>query len=174
MSHVFSEARALVLAVFGLQRDAKKLQSVIDQFVPKAFRHLSLQGFNLIIIEFDDFSGAKIDQMIVVFLVCQFIAGPPIAKIVTFKNARFIEQPHGPVNRCNADAGIFLRRPPVQFFHIRMIGCFRQHPGDDPPLAGHFHTFFQAQTFNAAGINRHRRPAFCLRLVLQGVAPWER
>ena len=125
MSHVFSEACALVLAVFEIQWDTKKFQTVIDQFVPKPFGHLSLQGFDMIIIEFNDFSGAKIDQMIVVFLICQFVAGPPITKIVTFKNARFIEQPHGPVYRGNADAGVFLRRPPMQFLHIGMIGCFR-------------------------------------------------
>jgi hypothetical protein len=61
----------------------------------------------------------------------------------------FLEQADGPIDGRNADFRIDPHGPPVDHFNVGMVMGFAKHPRDDPPLPGHFQTFFDAQILNS-------------------------
>ena len=57
---------------------------------------------------------------------------------------------------------VLRRRAAVEFFNVRMVIGFGEHASNGAPLSGHFQTFLDAQTLDAAfhlgfGSTRDRR-----------------
>ena len=50
-----------------------------------------------------------------------FIAGAAIAELMAFHDARFLEQPHGTVDRGDGNSRIFRHRALVDLFDVRVI-----------------------------------------------------
>lgn len=118
---------------------------MIDEAETELLRDLALQGFQLLIDEFNHPAGFDIDQVIVMTVVRSFIARAAIAEIMALQDARFLEQAHGPVNRGDRDSSVDCRSARMQRLDIGMILRFRKHARDDAPLLGNPQTFFGAK-----------------------------
>ena len=69
-----------------------KLEPVIDELVAELFGDLTLQLFDLVVVELDHLARLHVDQ-VVVMLVGHFLeARTPVAKIVPLQNAGLFEQ----------------------------------------------------------------------------------
>ena len=96
--------------------------------------------------------------MIVMDLGSLLVVRPAIAKVVALENLRFLEQAYGAIRRGETDLGIDLDRAAVKLLDVRMIGRFRQHTGDQPPLPGHLEPFFDASPLDSRRL--HHRPPY--------------
>ena len=85
--------------------------------------------------------------MIVVLLRHLLIARAPVAEIVALEDVRLFEQLYGSVDGGDRNPRIHLGGPVVDLLDIGMVARFRQNPGDDAPLVGHFQAPFDAEAF---------------------------
>src|SRR4051794_11626621 len=93
-------ARALGLRLaIATEGDAVKLHSVVDEAEAELLGDPLLQGLELVIDELNDVARFDVDEMVVMTFRRRLIAGAAIAELVALEDARFLEQPHRPVDR---------------------------------------------------------------------------
>ena len=97
----------------------------------------SLQLLDLLVAEFDDPAALQIDQVIVVVARHFLVARAAISEIVTSEDVGLFKQPHGAIDRGDADPRIDRGGAAVDLLDIGMVGGIRQHARDDAPLLGH-------------------------------------
>ncbi len=117
------------------------------QAKPEFLGDLALKFLDFVVMELDDLARLDVDQVVVVLVGSFFIARATIAEIVLGENPRFLEQPHGPVDRRYRNIGIDGDGPFMHLFHIGMILGVGQDARDDAALFGHFQATFGAQGF---------------------------
>src|SRR3546814_14783543 len=93
--------RAGAASTLSVERHAVKFHSVIYQTKAEIFRDLPLKLLQFGIHEFNDISCFHVNQVIVMRFGCSFVARATVAEIMTFQNARFLEQADGAVDRGN-------------------------------------------------------------------------
>src|SRR3546814_20284821 len=71
--------------------------------------------------EFNDISCFHVNKVIVMRFGCSFVARATVAEIMTFQNARFLEQADGAVDRGNGYTGIDGRGAQVKLLYVGML-----------------------------------------------------
>jgi len=132
--------------------DRVKLHPMIDEAIAQAFGDLALQRFQFRVHEFDDLTGFDVYQVIVVRFRRCFVAGTPVAEIVTVQNAGFFEEAHGAIYCCDGDLGIDPGCPAIQRFHIGVVVTFRQDARDHAPLFGDPQAALGTELFEIDGL----------------------
>jgi hypothetical protein len=141
-------ARALgrdppVLAI-AVEGDAVKLHSMVDEPEAELFGDALLKLLQLLVDELDHIAGLDVDQMIVVRIGGGFVSRTPITELMPLENARFLEQPHGPIDRRNRDVRVDRRCAGVKGLDIGMIIAVTEHASNDLALLGDTKSFVGA------------------------------
>src|SRR3546814_7984417 len=79
---------------------------------------------------------------------CSFVARATVAEIMTFQNARFLEQADGAVDRGNGYTGIDGRGALVKLFYVGMILRLRKDACNHKALLCDSQSFFSAKCLN--------------------------
>ena len=108
-----------------------------DELVTQLSRDKLLQLLDLLVAKFDDAAALQVDQVIVMVARHFLIARTAIAEIVAGKDIGLFKQPHGTIDRGDADPRIDRGGAAVDLLDIGMVGGVRQHARDDAPLLGH-------------------------------------
>src|SRR6516225_8418666 len=114
--------------VVVIERDAIKLQPVIDQPVAELAGNLGLQLL--------DFLAGELDHLAVAHL---FVARAALAEIVPLNDSRVFKELDGAVDGGDGNLVVDCDTTAIEFFHIGMIRGLRQHARDDAALLGHAH-----------------------------------
>src|SRR5437868_11799715 len=93
---VHASSAPLMITVEG---DAVKLHAVVDEAEAELLGDPLLQGLELVIDELNDVARFDVDKVVVMTFRRRLIAGAAIAELVALEDARFLEQPHRPVDR---------------------------------------------------------------------------
>src|SRR6516162_9378530 len=93
-----------------------------DEFVTEFIGNNFLQSFDLLVTEFDHATGLQVDQMVVVSARHFLVAGAPMAEIVSRQNTGLFKQPHGPIDRGDADVWIDRSGSTVDLLDVGVIG----------------------------------------------------
>ena len=93
-----------------------------DEFVAELIGDYSLQSFDLFVAEFDHPTGLQVDQMVVVSARHFFVARASIAEVVAREDAGLFKQPHGAIDRSDANTRIDRGRSPIHLLDVRVIG----------------------------------------------------
>src|SRR5215813_6668536 len=125
--------------VVVIERDAIKLQPVIDQPVAELAGNLGLQLLDFLAGELDHLAVAQIDQVVVMAVAHLFVARAALAEIVPLNDSRVFEQLDGAVDGGDGNLVVDCDTTAIEFFHIGMIRGLRQHARDDAALLGHAH-----------------------------------
>lgn len=120
---------------------------MIDQSKAELFGDLALQLFQLRIDKLYDTARFDIDQMIMVRFGSGLVTRAPVAEIVPFQNARFLEQPHCAVNGGDGDARVYGRCALVQMLDVGVILGIGNDLRYHAPLVGNPQAFFSTQGF---------------------------
>src|SRR3546814_3219518 len=110
------------------------------------FRDLPLKLLQFGIHEFNDISCFHVNQVIVMRFGCSFVARATVAEIMTFQNARFLEQADGAVDRGNGYTGIDGRGALVKLFYVGMILRLRKDACNHTALLCDSQSFFSARS----------------------------
>jgi hypothetical protein len=132
----------------GLGGNPEKFEPVSDQPIAVPLGDLPLQDFDLGTLELDHSAGLDVDEVIMMLVAGLLVARSSVSEIVPLENVGLFEQSYGAINGGNADARINSNCPTVNFFDVWMIGSFGEHPGNNSPLPGHFHSFFDAKVLD--------------------------
>src|SRR5215831_16342159 len=125
--------------VVVIERDAIKLQPVIDQPVAELAGNLGLQLLDFLAGELDHLAVAQVDQVVVMAVAHLFVARAALAEIMPLYDAGILEQLDRAIDRRDRDLVVDRDAAPVEFLDVRMINRLRQHPGNDAALLGHAH-----------------------------------
>lgn len=109
---------------------------MIDQTVAKLLGDLALQGFDLRILELDDFATFNINQMIMVRFRYFLVPGTPVPEIMPAEDVVLFKQSYGSVDSSNADLGVDLSGSLMNEFHIGVIARFPQYARNRAALTG--------------------------------------
>ncbi len=96
-----------------------------------------LELFDLLVAKLDDAAALQVDQVIVVVARHLFVTRAAVAEIMSREDIGFLEQPHRPVDRRDADPWIDFGGTPVDLLDIGVIGRVRQHARYHATLLGH-------------------------------------
>ena len=128
---------------------AEQLQPQGDQVEAQSRRDGLHQTLMFRVLEFDDFAGFHVDQVVVVAMLGRLVAGASAAEIPALEDPVLLEQTDRAVDGGDRDVRIEGSGAAVQFLDVGMVGRVRQDTGDDPPLSGHLEAPFDAQAFDA-------------------------
>src|SRR5438046_1714510 len=113
--------RTAVGSTVAIDRDAVQLHAMVDQSETKLFGDPLLQGFELVVDEFDHIPGLDVDQMVVVAFRGCLVARAPIAELMAFEDSRLLEQPDGAIDGRDRDIRVDRCRAGVQRLDIGMV-----------------------------------------------------
>src|SRR5260221_6332685 len=124
-------ASALPQFLLVTPRQRIKLEAVPDQLIAELVGDDLLQLLDLLVAEFDDPAALQVDQVIVMVARHLLIARAAVSEIVARENIGLFKQPHGPIDRGDADPRVDRGGPAVDLLDIGMVGRVRQYARDD-------------------------------------------
>src|SRR3546814_17269942 len=89
--------------------------------------------------------------VIVMRFGCSFVARATVAEIMTFQNARLLEQADGAVDRGNGYTGIDGRGAVVKIFYVGLVLRIRKDACNHKALLWSSQTFFCAKCITETG-----------------------
>lgn len=91
-------------------------------------RDFRLQLFDPIRLKLHDFTGFKINDMIVVNLIDAFVPGARTFKAVALDHPGAFQNAYGPIDCRDGDIRIIDLRTPMKLFYLRVVFGFANYP----------------------------------------------
>lgn len=110
------------------------------------FGHLFLQGFNLAILEFNNFIARRADEMVVVSFVRDVVELGLTSEMLFLCQAGLAQQFQRAVYGRQSDVRVFFGKQPIQLLG-RYVFHFQKGGEDVLPLAGQFEMIFPEMLF---------------------------
>ena len=117
--------------------DAVEFKTVTAQFITEATSDRLLERFDVRVGEFDDLSGLKVDEMVVVITFGVLVSCATPSEFMAVENSSFVKQFDSTVDCRHRNPRIQTGCPGVQLLHVRMAGRVLEDLGNDSALLSH-------------------------------------